>query len=79
MSPVYSFLWKSNHFHVKRFAQVLDLKKSQTATGKWSCMKVDLHTNFEEIFTLVELHRVQKKSTVSDNDLRLKYKAIRIY
>jgi len=31
MSPVSSFSWKSSHFHVKRFAQALALKKR----GKW--------------------------------------------
>ena len=31
MSPVRSFTWKSSHFHVKRLAQALVLKK-QTAT-----------------------------------------------
>ena len=35
MSPARSFAWKSSYFHVKRFAQALDLKKKQTATQKW--------------------------------------------
>jgi len=30
-----SFLWKSSHFHVKRYAQALDLKKRETLTRKW--------------------------------------------
>ena len=34
MSPVRSFAWKSSHFHAKRLAQALVLKK-QTATQKW--------------------------------------------
>ena len=42
-------------------------------------MLVDLHTICEEISTLVELHGIQKKSTVNDNKLKLKDKEIRIY
>ena len=38
MSPVHSFSWKSSHFHVKRFAWALDLKKRQTATRKLACV-----------------------------------------
>ena len=35
MSAVRSFPGKSNHFHVKCFAQALVLKKKQMATQKW--------------------------------------------
>ena len=35
-------------------------------------MKVDLHTMCEEIFTVVELHKIQKKSTVNDNKSKIK-------
>ena len=34
-------------------------------------MKVDLHSIREEIFTVVELHKIQKKSTVNDNKVKL--------
>ena len=44
MSSVHSFSWKTSHFHVKRFAQPLNLKKRQTATQKW---KLSLHKSQE--------------------------------